>query len=87
MSLATVRHNCVVCEIQWFNDKFKRGNKACVRKIKGDDGRLKEKNKERQRRRNSKRTSEPERKERERQEKEGDREMIDGAKKPISCFI
>lgn len=43
MSPVTVRHDCVVCGIQWFNGKFKRGNKACVRKIKVNDGRLKKK--------------------------------------------
>lgn len=46
MSPVTVRRNCVVCEIQWFNGKFRRGSKACVGKIKGDDERLKEEKKE-----------------------------------------
>lgn len=48
MSPATVRQNCVVCGIQWFNREYNRGPTVCVRKIKGNGGRLKEKKNERE---------------------------------------
>lgn len=63
-------------------------HKARVRKIKGDDEGLKEK-KEGKTATVKPKENECAREEgkRERETGERDREMIDGAKKPISCFI
>lgn len=48
MSPGTVRHNCVVCEIQRFSGKFKGGNKVCARKKNGRWRERKRKRKDRQ---------------------------------------